>query len=222
MPVQGQAPLLFHYFHMIEQWADETGTATPLLDRAIELYQKCVDMGLGETHDVAVMIDVHQLTAARKRPRAEGATHDPRQEDRPRHLRNARSRPAGRVLHRGSRLDRDRQGQGHGLPGLDHRPPLGGAAQGRRSALRAARLSDRAGRRPRRVSRSRPQAHGIKTTRKNDPGTDHRRNGRLRGSQGHGDGGVQARRFAGQRSRARASCRTSSATSRSSSKTSRK
>ncbi|MGH6784996.1 MAG: AMP-binding protein, partial [Sphingomicrobium sp.] len=36
-PVQGQAALLFHYFHMIEQWADETGTGTPLLDRAIEL-----------------------------------------------------------------------------------------------------------------------------------------------------------------------------------------
>jgi 3-hydroxyisobutyrate dehydrogenase len=57
-PVQGQAALLFHYFHMIEQWADETGTATPLLNRAIELYQKCVDMGFGETHDVAVMIDI--------------------------------------------------------------------------------------------------------------------------------------------------------------------
>ena len=57
-PVQGQAALLFHYFHMIEQWADETGTATPLLDRAIELYQKCCDMGLGESHDVAVMVDV--------------------------------------------------------------------------------------------------------------------------------------------------------------------
>ena len=38
-PVQGQAALLFHYFHMIEQWADETGTATPLLNRAIELYE---------------------------------------------------------------------------------------------------------------------------------------------------------------------------------------
>jgi 3-hydroxyisobutyrate dehydrogenase len=57
-PVQGQAALLFHYFHMIEQWADQTGTATPLLNRAIELYQKCCDMGLGESHDVAVMIDV--------------------------------------------------------------------------------------------------------------------------------------------------------------------
>src|SRR5262245_26634876 len=57
-PVQGQASLLFHYSHLIEQWADETATATPLLDRAIELYQKCCDMGLGDTHDVAVMIDV--------------------------------------------------------------------------------------------------------------------------------------------------------------------
>jgi 3-hydroxyisobutyrate dehydrogenase len=57
-PVQGQAALLFHYFYMIEQWADETGTATPLLNCAIELYKKCVDMGFGETHDVAVMIDV--------------------------------------------------------------------------------------------------------------------------------------------------------------------
>ena len=57
-PVQGEAALLFHYFHMIEQWADETGTATPLLNRAIELYQKCCDMGFGETHDVAVMVDV--------------------------------------------------------------------------------------------------------------------------------------------------------------------
>jgi 3-hydroxyisobutyrate dehydrogenase len=57
-PVQGQATLLFHYFHMIQQWADETSTATPLLNKSIELYQKCVDMGLGESHDVAVMIDV--------------------------------------------------------------------------------------------------------------------------------------------------------------------
>lgn len=57
-PVQGQPALLFHYFHMIEQWADETGTATPLLNTAIKSYQKCCDMGFGETHDVAVMIDV--------------------------------------------------------------------------------------------------------------------------------------------------------------------
>ena len=57
-PVQGQAAQLFHYFDMIGDWADSTGTATPLLDRATELYQRCVDMGLGESHDVAVMVDV--------------------------------------------------------------------------------------------------------------------------------------------------------------------
>ena len=57
-PVQGQAAQLFHYFDMIGDWADATGTATPLLDRAVELYQRCVDMGLGESHDVAVMVDV--------------------------------------------------------------------------------------------------------------------------------------------------------------------
>lgn len=57
-PVQGSAALLAHYFDMIGDWADSTGTATPLLDRAVELYQRCIDMGLGETHDVAVMVDV--------------------------------------------------------------------------------------------------------------------------------------------------------------------
>ncbi len=57
-PVQGAAAQLFHYFDMIGDWADSTGTATPLLDRATEVYQKCLDMGYGETHDVAVMVDV--------------------------------------------------------------------------------------------------------------------------------------------------------------------
>ena len=57
-PVQGATAQLFHYFDMIGDWADSTSTATPLLNRAIEVYQKCVDMGLGETHDVAVLVDV--------------------------------------------------------------------------------------------------------------------------------------------------------------------
>src|SRR3954464_8365397 len=57
-PVQGAPSQLFHYFDLIKDWADSTGTATPLLDRAIEVYQKCVDMGLGDTHDVAVLVDV--------------------------------------------------------------------------------------------------------------------------------------------------------------------
>jgi hypothetical protein len=57
-PVQGAPAQLFHYFDMISDWADSTGSATPLLDRTIEVYEKCVEMGLGETHDVAVLIDV--------------------------------------------------------------------------------------------------------------------------------------------------------------------
>jgi len=57
-PVQGAPSQLFHYFDLIKDWADSTGTATPLLNRAIEVYQKCIDMGLGESHDVAVLIDV--------------------------------------------------------------------------------------------------------------------------------------------------------------------
>jgi 3-hydroxyisobutyrate dehydrogenase len=57
-PVQGSTSTLAHYFDLIGDWADRTGTATPLLDRSIELYRRCIEMGLGETHDIAVMVDV--------------------------------------------------------------------------------------------------------------------------------------------------------------------
>ena len=65
-PVQGASSQLFHYFDLIKDWADSTGTATPMLDRAIEVYQKCVDMGLGDTHDVAVLVDVVNAMQRRK------------------------------------------------------------------------------------------------------------------------------------------------------------
>ena len=58
LPVQGAASQLFHYFDMIGDWADSTGTATPLLDRATEVYQKCVEMGWGDNQDVAILVDV--------------------------------------------------------------------------------------------------------------------------------------------------------------------
>jgi 3-hydroxyisobutyrate dehydrogenase len=58
MPVQGSASLLAHYFDLIGDWADRTGTATPLLDRSIELYERCIEMALGDKHDIAVMVDV--------------------------------------------------------------------------------------------------------------------------------------------------------------------
>ena len=57
-PIQGSPALLSHYFGMIDNWADSIGVATPLFDRAVELYQHCAQMGLAEGNDVAVMIDV--------------------------------------------------------------------------------------------------------------------------------------------------------------------
>jgi 3-hydroxyisobutyrate dehydrogenase-like beta-hydroxyacid dehydrogenase len=57
LPAQGTAPALQHYFDMIAGFADSVGVATPMLDRAVELYDKLMDMGFGEK-DVAVMVDV--------------------------------------------------------------------------------------------------------------------------------------------------------------------
>ena len=42
---------------MIGDFADDIGVATPMLDRAAELYDKLMAMGHGEK-DVAVMVDV--------------------------------------------------------------------------------------------------------------------------------------------------------------------
>src|SRR2546423_2814308 len=57
LPAQGTVPALQHYFDMIGNFADDVGVATPMLDRAVELYDKLVAMGHGEK-DVAVMVDV--------------------------------------------------------------------------------------------------------------------------------------------------------------------
>ena len=57
LPAQGTTTGLAHYFDLIGDFADRVGVATPLLDRAVELYQRCIDMGLGE-HDNAIMVDV--------------------------------------------------------------------------------------------------------------------------------------------------------------------
>jgi 3-hydroxyisobutyrate dehydrogenase len=66
MPAQGDAVGLSHYFELIADLADRSGVATPLLDRAIELYDRCIDMGLGR-HDNAVMVDVI-ASMPRKKP----------------------------------------------------------------------------------------------------------------------------------------------------------
>jgi 3-hydroxyisobutyrate dehydrogenase len=56
-PAQGTAPTLAHYFDMIGDFADSVGVATPMLDRAVELYDRLMEMGFGEL-DVAAMVDV--------------------------------------------------------------------------------------------------------------------------------------------------------------------
>jgi 3-hydroxyisobutyrate dehydrogenase-like beta-hydroxyacid dehydrogenase len=57
LPAQGTVPALQHYFEMIGDFADSVGVATPLLDRATELYDKFIEMGFAEK-DVAAMVDV--------------------------------------------------------------------------------------------------------------------------------------------------------------------
>jgi 3-hydroxyisobutyrate dehydrogenase len=57
-PIQGSPKLLSHYFGMIDNWADSIGVATPIFDRAVELYERCDKMGLADDNDVSVMIDV--------------------------------------------------------------------------------------------------------------------------------------------------------------------
>lgn len=66
-PIQGSPALLSHYFGMIDNWADSVGVATPLFDRAVELYRRCADMGLDKDNDVAVMIDVLNDIPRKKR-----------------------------------------------------------------------------------------------------------------------------------------------------------
>ena len=56
-PVQGSAGTLAHYFGMIADFANSVGVATPLMDCVVPLYERCVEMGLGDK-DVAAMVDV--------------------------------------------------------------------------------------------------------------------------------------------------------------------
>jgi 3-hydroxyisobutyrate dehydrogenase len=56
-PAQGTAPTLQHYFPMIGDFAASVGVATPMLDCAAALYERCVAMGFGDD-DVARMVDV--------------------------------------------------------------------------------------------------------------------------------------------------------------------
>jgi 3-hydroxyisobutyrate dehydrogenase-like beta-hydroxyacid dehydrogenase len=66
LPAQGTVPQLQHYFDMIGDFARSVGVATPMLDRAVELYDKFIEMGLVDK-DVAAMVDV---IGALPRPKA--------------------------------------------------------------------------------------------------------------------------------------------------------
>ena len=57
LPAQGDAIGFSHYFELIGDLADRLGVATPMFDRAAELFERCIDMGLG-AHDNAVMVEV--------------------------------------------------------------------------------------------------------------------------------------------------------------------
>lgn len=72
LPAQGDAIGLSHYFELIGDLADRVGVATPMLDRATELYQRCIDMGFGR-HDNAVMVDVIGSMPRRKPAKAKTA-----------------------------------------------------------------------------------------------------------------------------------------------------
>jgi 3-hydroxyisobutyrate dehydrogenase-like beta-hydroxyacid dehydrogenase len=66
LPAQGTVPGLQHYFGMIAEFADSVGVATPMLDRATELYARFMEMGFAEK-DGAAMVDV---IASLPRPKA--------------------------------------------------------------------------------------------------------------------------------------------------------
>jgi 3-hydroxyisobutyrate dehydrogenase len=56
-PAQGTIPALQHYVDLIGDFADNVRVATPMLDRAAELCDKFIAMGLAEK-DAAAMVDV--------------------------------------------------------------------------------------------------------------------------------------------------------------------
>ncbi|MGB8135465.1 MAG: NAD-binding protein, partial [Pseudolabrys sp.] len=76
LPAMGTAVTISHYFELIGDLADRAGVATPMLDRAAELYARCIDMGLGE-HDNAVMVEVIRRLP-RRRVRAKGGKAKPK------------------------------------------------------------------------------------------------------------------------------------------------
>jgi 3-hydroxyisobutyrate dehydrogenase len=65
MPVQGSARGLSSYFPKIEAFVDEIGGASPLFNRAVEIYRRGIEEGFGD-QDAAVMVEL--LANWRKQP----------------------------------------------------------------------------------------------------------------------------------------------------------
>lgn len=57
LPAQGEIEVLSHYFDPIRSMAAQLNVATPMLDRAIGLFEMAMAEGKGD-HDVAFMVDV--------------------------------------------------------------------------------------------------------------------------------------------------------------------
>ena len=71
LPAMGTAATISHYFDLIGDLADRAGVATPMLDRAAELYARCIDMGLGE-HECSEVIN--EMPRAKKRAKTKAKT----------------------------------------------------------------------------------------------------------------------------------------------------
>lgn len=56
-PPMGTAQTLAHYFHLIGDFARDAGVATPMLDRAVELYQRAIAEGYGDK-DVSSVLEI--------------------------------------------------------------------------------------------------------------------------------------------------------------------
>jgi 3-hydroxyisobutyrate dehydrogenase-like beta-hydroxyacid dehydrogenase len=69
-PPMGTANQLTHYFDMIGDLADSTGTATPMLNRAIEIYRQAIAKGYGD-RDVSIILEV--IEALPREAHASGA-----------------------------------------------------------------------------------------------------------------------------------------------------
>lgn len=56
-PPMGAPSDFFHYFHMVHDFADSVGAATPMMDRAMEIHQRALETGFGDL-DHAALVEV--------------------------------------------------------------------------------------------------------------------------------------------------------------------